>query len=142
MDDRTWTRADWALLLVRLVTGLVFVMHGGQKLFVYGIDGVTGSFTQMGIPMAGVAAIVVSFVEFLGGIALLAGAFTRWAAILLAMVMLVAIVQVHLPNGFFAGDNGFEFPLTLLVNNVALAIAGPGAYAVDRALAARRRAAV
>lgn len=142
MDDRTWTRADWALLLVRLVTGLVFVMHGGQKLFVYGIDGVTGSFTQMGIPMAGVAAIVVSFVEFLGGIALLLGAFTRWAAILLAIVMLVAIVQVHLPNGFFAGDNGFEFPLTLLVNNVALAIAGPGAYAVDRALAARRRKAV
>ena len=140
MDDRTWTRTDWALMLVRLAVGLVFVMHGGQKLFAVGLDGVTGMFTQMGVPMPGVSAVLVSFAEFLGGLALLLGVATPIAALLLVGVMAGAILLVHVPNGFF-NPGGFEFPLTLLVANLALALAGPGAWSVDGVLRGRRRAA-
>lgn len=127
----------WGLTILRVVVGIVFAAHGGQKLFVYGFHGVTGSFTKMGIPLPAVSAIVVTLVEFLGGIALIAGLFTRWAAILLAINMSVAVLKVHARNGFFL-PGGFEYALTLLAANVALALTGPGAAALDSAGGRRR----
>lgn len=123
-------RIALAVTLVRIIVGIVFLVHGSQKLFVFGIHGVVGGFAQMGVPLPSISAPVVAFVEFLGGIALILGIFTRIAAILLAIDMCGAILFVHGKNGFFL-PMGFEYPLTLLVANIAIAIGGPGEYAVE-----------
>jgi putative oxidoreductase len=129
----------WGLTILRIVVGIVFLMHGGQKLFVHGLKGVTGGFSKMGIPLPGVSAVVVTFVEFLGGLALILGVFTTIAAVLLAIDMLVAILKVHAPHGFFLQANGFEYALTLLAASVAIALAGPGRAALERAMGVRKR---
>jgi putative oxidoreductase len=79
----------------------------------------------MGIPLPQAAAIVVTAVEFGGGLAILAGGFTRWAALLLAGDMAVAILAVKLRGGFFA-PAGFELELTLLAGALTLALLAPG----------------
>ena len=127
-----------AAAMVRLVTGSVFAAHGAQKLFVFGLDGVSGGFASMGVPMAGVAGPAVAFLEFFGGIALALGLFTRVVSVGLAAVMLGAMLLVHLASGFFA-PNGIEFVLVLFTVALALAIAGPGRFSLD-ALIARRMA--
>src|SRR5687768_9909653 len=101
-----------ALTIFRLVVGTIFVAHGGQKLFVYGLDGVAGGFAQMGVPFASFMGPLIGFVEFFGGIALILGLLTRLAALGIFSTMIGAIVLVHLPAGFFA-PNGIEFPLSL-----------------------------
>ena len=75
--------------------------------------------------------------EFLGGIALILGLLLRPAAAVLAATMVVAIVSVHLPNGLFLANNGYEFGLALLAVSVSLAIRGAGSASVDRMLSAR-----
>ncbi len=127
----------WGITILRVVLGIVFVMHGGQKLFIYGFSGVAGLMGRVGIPLPLLSAVVVTAVEFLGGAALLLGLLTRWAAALLAINMLVAMVVVHLRAGFFL-PNGFEYTLTLLAANIALALTGPGEAAVDTALKKRQ----
>jgi len=122
----------WGMLPLRLVVGLVFVMHGGQKLFVMKLAGVTAFFTSLGIPLAGLAAPVVTAVEVLGGLALILGAYTSWAALLLAVNMTVAILVVKLSGGFFA-PGGVEFELTLLAAALSLAALGAGGYSWDAA---------
>ena len=129
--------ADLGLAVIRIVTGLVFAVHGGQKLFVYGFDGVAGAFTQMGIPMAGIAGPAIALLEFFGGIALIVGLLARLAGLGLAIDMLGAILFVHAKAGFFA-PNGYEFVLTLLGGAAALAIAGAGRYSIDGLIASRR----
>jgi len=123
--------ARWGMLPLRVVVGLVFVMHGGQKLFVWGLSGTTGGMTQMGIPLPGLAAVVVTFVEILGGLAIITGLFTRWAGALLAIDMTVAILKVRLGAGFIGG---YELELTLLGAALTLAAVGPGGVSVDRLL--------
>ena len=103
--------APWGIALLRVVTGAIFLMHGQQKLFEFGIGGVTGMMTGLGVPAPGLMALVVTFVELLGGIALILGAFTRIAAVLVAIDVLVAFFLVHLPNGFFATNGGVELVL-------------------------------
>jgi len=125
-----------ALTVLRLALGATFIMHGGQKLFVYGFAGVSGSFAQMGIPMPGLLGPFVSLVEFFGGIAILFGLLTRLAALGLAGNMIVAILTVHLKAGFF-NPGGVEFPLSLLAAAATLAITGAGAFSLD-ALIGRR----
>lgn len=126
----------WGIAFIRAVVGIVFLLHGGQKLFVYGVHNVAGMIGQLGIPLPSLAAAVVTWVEFLAGAALLLGLFTRVAAVLLAFDMLVALLKVHLKGGFFL-PMGFEYALTLLVTNIALAITGPGAAAVQKLFSKR-----
>lgn len=118
--------------ILRFVVGVIFTAHGAQKLFGPGFAGVAHMFHGMGIPLFYPAAVVVIIVEFGGGIALILGIATRYAALLLAIDMAVAIFKVHLHNGLFANKGGFEFPLVLLAACVALALTGPGSPAVSR----------
>ena len=125
------------LLLLRLTVGVVFIMHGAQKLFTYGVGTVGENFASMGMPAASLAAWALSLAEFLGGGALVLGLFTRIAAALLAFVMVMAFALVHAPHGFFLPE-GFEYVLTLFAANAALVLGGPGVLAVDNVLRRRR----
>jgi putative oxidoreductase len=104
-----------------------------------GIGGAEGFFGMLGIPAPALAAVVVSTVELVGGLALIAGAFTRLAGVLLAIDMLVALLVFHRPNGFFAPDNGIELVLVLGACALGLAMTGPGALALDEILPFERR---
>lgn len=127
-----------ALLVLRVAIGAVFIAHGAQKLFVYGFAGTSGSFADMGVPLATVAGPFVGFIEFIGGMLLVVGLLTRIVAALLAVDMLVAGFLVHLPNGIFSTDNGFELPLALVAVAVAIIVAGAGRFSMDGVLAGRR----
>jgi putative oxidoreductase len=121
------------LAVLRIVTGIVFAAHGYQKFFLMGLDGTAGFFTQLGVPLPAAAAVLVATLELAGGIALALGIFTRLIAIPLAMDMLAAIFFFHAKNGFFV-PSGIEFVLMLMASSIALALGGPGAFAVDRML--------
>jgi putative oxidoreductase len=137
------TPNDIILTIVRLVFGIVFFAHGAQKALGwfggYGYSGTMGFFTQMHIPwIFGNLAIAA---EFLGGIGLIVGALTRVAAFGISMNMLVAVLMVHLSNGFFMNwtgqqkGEGFEYHLLALTIALILMVRGGGAFSVDRALA-------
>lgn len=122
--------SGWGLALLRIVAGTVFALHGGQKLFVYGLEGTAQFMGQVGLPLPTLSAAAAIATETLGGAALIVGAFTRWCAIPLAFTMIVAAVTVHLKGGFFLPD-GVEYVLVLFAATVALGLAGPGALAID-----------
>ena len=126
-------RLDWGLLLIRVALGAVFVAHGLQKMFVFGHAGVTGMLGQLGLPFPSVNAALIVAAELGGGVALINGAFTRFAAAILAFSMVVAIATVHISHGFFA-PAGVEYPLTLLLVNLALVVTGGGAFSLDQLL--------
>jgi len=125
---------SWGTTVLRVIVGVVFLVHGSQKLFSFGFSGVTAFFTQAGIPLPAVSAPLVTLVEFLGGLALILGVGTRVAALLLACDMVGAIVFVHFKNGFFM-PTGYEFALTMLAANLSLVLTGPGAASVGGMIA-------
>lgn len=120
---------SWGLTLLRLVVGLIFVMHGWQKLSM-GFHSVAGFLGSVGIPLPTLAAVVLTLVELLGGAALILGLLTRYVAALLSIDMLVALIAVHIKGGFFL-PKGVEFPLLLLVANLNLIMAGAGALSAS-----------
>lgn len=127
--------SSWGPTVLRVVVGIVFVAHGWQKIHM-GVHGVAGFLGMIGVPIPSVSAAVLIAVEFLGGIALILGLGTRWVSLLIAFDMLVAILAVHMKNGFF-NPQGFEYPLTLLAASISLALTGGGAASLDSALIKR-----
>jgi putative oxidoreductase len=119
------------LTILRVTVGIVFLVHGYQKLFTFGFHGVAGMFGHMGIPLPAFFAVVVTLVEFVGGLLLILGVATRIAAAFIAMDMLGVILFVHAKHGFFS-PAGVEFPLTLLAAAVCLTLAGGGALSLKR----------
>ena len=122
------------LAVLRVAVAAVFINHGRQKLFVYGFAGVTGAFTQMGVPFPGVMGPFIGLLEFFGGIALLLGLLTRLLAVGFVCDMLGAILLVQLKRGFSA----YELEFLLLGSSLALALTGAGRFSVDAFLAARQ----
>jgi putative oxidoreductase len=122
--------AKWGMLPLRIVVGLVFLMHGGQKLFVFGLAGTADIMGKLGLPLPSLAAAIVITVELLGGLAILLGIFTRLAGALLAFEMVVAILVARLHGGFFA-PYGYEFELTLLGSCLTFALSGPGQMSLE-----------
>lgn len=129
--------SGWGITVLRLVAGIIFCVHGAQKLFIFGFGGVSQTFEQLGIPLAPLAAIIVTLVEFFGGAALILGLFTRLVGVLLAVDMLTATLVAHLPAGFFISGGGIEFTMLLCASAVAFVLSGPGELALDRVIAAR-----
>lgn len=123
-----WTK--YGPFVLRVVVGIVFAVHGYQKITM-GAAVIAGFFGSVGIPAPLFFAYVVTYVEFLGGITLILGLLTFWASLLLSINMLVALFLVHLPNGFYVNEGGYEFALILLASTVALALMGPGARSLD-----------
>lgn len=127
-----------ASLALRIPTGIIFVAHGAQKLFGsfggYGLEGTGQWMASIGLEPGFLMALGAGSAEFFGGIALLIGLLTRPAAVVLAFTMIVAILTVHISNGLFMSNNGYEFGLSLLAISVALAFSGGGRFSLDRAL--------
>jgi putative oxidoreductase len=141
----TATQNSAAIAILRVVLGVVFFAHGAQKMLGwfggYGFSGTMGFFTNnMHIPAA--LAFLAIAAEFFGGLGLLAGLLTRIAAFGITVNMLVAILTVHLQNGFFMNwtgtqkGEGFEYHVVVLAITVFLMIKGGGAASVDRAISA------
>lgn len=122
--------AKWGMLPLRIVVGLVFLMHGAQKLFIFGLGGTSDIMGKLGLPLPGLAAMIVIAVELLGGLAILLGVFTRLAGALLAFEMLIAILVARVNGGFFA-PYGYEFELTLLGASLTFALNGPGRMSLE-----------
>lgn len=130
---------DAALLVARLVLGVVLVAHGWQKVATYGVGGTAESFTAMGVPLAPVAAVFAAVVELAGGALLLVGAATVIVGVLVVVDMLGAALLVHIGAGVFVTDGGWELVGVIGAAALALAAVGSGRFSVDHAVGARRR---
>ena len=137
-SSRTGMASDLGLLVARILLGAIFAAHGYQKLVTFGLAGATESFRGMGVPAPEIAAPVVAIVELVGGIALIAGAFTGIVGLLLAIDMLVAALLVHLPQGVFIDAGGWELVGVLGAGALAIAAVGAGRFSLDALLRGRR----
>lgn len=126
-------------LILRLTLGIVIFPHGAQKLLGWfgggGVSGTMGFFESLGIPVLLTWLVIVA--EFFGSLGLIAGFLTRLCAIGIGCVMLGAVYFVHWQNGFFMGDQGYEYHLLALGVVLALLVTGGGRASVDRALSRR-----
>ena len=119
-----------ALLLMRLALGVIMLVHGSHKVF-GGLHHHAQFVASLGLPAW--TGYLSSFTEFLGGLLVIAGLFTRAAAFAICINMAVAIVKVHWHNGL-SGDHGFEFPLSLAVLAFTLIFFGAGPISIDHIL--------
>ena len=107
-------------------------LHSSFKLLLAARSSIMGTINR-GAPGTLMAALAGG-AEFFGGLLLIAGFLVRPSAVVLAITMLVAIVTVHLPNGLFMSNNGYEFGLALLVISIGLAVRGAGSLSIDSLL--------
>ena len=133
------SRAGYGLTVLRIVVGIIFAAHGSQKLFGlfggYGLAGTAQWMESIGLTPGYLMATLAGGTEFFAGLALIIGLLVRPAALGLAILSLVAIFSVHIGNGLFMANNGYEFALALLAGSVAVLIEGAGKLSVDRAIA-------
>lgn len=128
----TLARSDWGLFVLRVVVGIIFVMHGYPKLGA--VEDVAGSFASLGVPAPLIAAWFITLLETVGGAALVIGFLTPLWSLLFIAHMAAGIFLVHLRNGFYVvgpGQGGIEFNLLLIAASLCLLLGGPGALAVQ-----------
>ncbi|EJN33217.1 MULTISPECIES: DoxX family protein [Pseudomonas] len=134
-----FTRAGYGLTILRIAVGVIFAAHGSQKLFGlfggYGLAGTAQYMDSIGLHPGYVMATLAGGTEFFAGLALIIGLLVRPAALGLTFLSLVAIFTVHIGNGLFMANNGYEFALALLGGSLAVLIEGAGKLSVDRAIA-------
>jgi len=139
------TSESTALMITRLGLGLVMLPHGLQKMFGmfggHGFSGTMGFFQSQGIPV--IFAFLAIMAEFLGSLGLISGLLARIAAFGILCNMIVAMLMVHLPNGFFmnwsgqqAGE-GFEYHILAIAMALAIIVGGAGRFSIDRSLTRR-----
>lgn len=142
--------ADWYAVPLRLIVGLGYFEHGYAKLS-RGADGFIAILHAIGMPFAGLLGWATIAVEIFGGLFILFGALVPLAALPMIAVLVVAILTVHLPNGFSSikllsydtagahfGQPGYETDLLYLAGLLALCIGGAGPFSVDQFLNKRR----
>ena len=134
-----FTRAGYGLTVLRIVVGIIFAAHGSQKLFGafggYGLAGTAQYMESIGLAPGYLMATLAGGTEFFAGLALIIGLLVRPAALGLTFLSLVAIFSVHIHNGLFMANNGYEFALALLGGSIAVMIEGAGKLSADRAIA-------
>ena len=136
-----FSSANLALLILRVGSGLIFIPHGYPKMTGGGGEEkggqahLTQSLAQMGLPFPRAFAALVGAIQFFGGLLLIIGLQTQWAALALVFVMLVATGRVLVQRGFVGNA---DFPFSLLVAALALALLGGGTVSVDQVLLAAR----
>ena len=126
--------AAYGATLLRLILGVIFLMHAYLAVGVFGFNGMVAYQAKNGIPFPEIATVYLILAHGLGGLCLIIGLFTRSAALANAVAMLGALLFVHLKNGFWAHSNpsGYEYVLVLLVVSLAVAMIGGGALALRR----------
>jgi putative oxidoreductase len=133
------TRAGYGLTILRAIVGIIFIAHGSQKLFGafggYGLEGTGQYMESIGLTPGYLMALLSGSAEFFGGVAVLIGLLARPAAAVLILLLAVAIFSVHISNGLFMSNNGYEFALALLGGSIAVLIEGAGKLSVDRVIA-------
>lgn len=124
--------ASYGATLLRLILGVVYIMHAYLAVVVFGVSGMIAYQVKQGVPFPEIATWYLILAHGVGGIFLVLGIFTRWAALANVPAMLGAIMFVHAKNGFWAHQNGYEYVLVLLVASVAVAMLGGGALSLKR----------
>jgi putative oxidoreductase len=129
IDPKT---GPYAVLLLRISLGLLFLAHVGLKIFVFTIPGTVEFFASLGFPAALAYAVIA--LELLGGVALIVGFYAPYVALPLAVEILGTIVTVHGANGwvFTNQGGGWEFPALWTVALIALFLLGDGPFALTR----------
>lgn len=129
------TNAGWEALILRAPIGLILAAHGSQKLFAwfggYGLEGTGQWMASVGLQPGFIMALLAGSAEFFGGIGLMLGLLTRVSASVSALTMLVALLAIHLGNGFFMDTHGIEYALALLSASTALIVMGGGRFSLD-----------
>jgi putative oxidoreductase len=129
----------FSTLPLRTIAGVIFAAHGSQKLFAwfggYGLAGTGQWMDSIGLSPGYVMALLAGSAEFFGGLFLLLGLLTRPTALILSLTMIVAILSVHIGNGLFMANNGYEFGLALLGMSAALIFLGGGRLSLDNLVA-------
>lgn len=158
MSDARAAGAELAPLVLRLVLGVAFLLHGAQKLDLLepdrahpktSLDSVSWTATQDRVHREAdrwvqsgrvpesykrPAVWAVASAELVGGLLVLLGAFTRVGALSIAAVTALGVWKYHGANGFFVENSGFEYPALILAACVVLLLAGPGKVALDSTL--------
>ena len=133
------SRAGYGLTVLRIFVGIIFAAHGSQKLFGWfgggGLAGTAQWMESIGLAPGTLMAALAGGTEFFGGLALIVGLLARPAALGLSFTLLVAIFSVHIHNGLFMANNGYEFALALLGGTVAVLLEGAGKLSIDGAIA-------
>lgn len=125
---------DFALLLLRVVLGAVFVARGYQHWFAQGMGETAREFAGQGVPQPQLSAYLVGTVELIGGAFLAVGLLTTIVASILALMVLAAGYFVHLDHGFFVENGGVEYPLVLAAALFILIVFGTGRASLDGVL--------
>ncbi len=121
-----------AYALVRVVVGIMFLMHVSGKFKVGAAAVAANVMSKNGLEPALVLAYAVIILETVGGVCLIIGLFTRFFAAALAIEMAVALLFVHLSKGYAAGGGGYEYVLLIGAVLFAIAMRGGGQYSADR----------